>query len=197
MNNNEILLLLDYRWWSQENPEWVGEVNQVGGDTVMVWAGIIDTQVIGPYFFPGTVNSDSYLDMIYNYLLPELHRRGFDSIDVCMMHDGAPAHYTKDVRDTLDENFRCWIGRGIGENRLLPWPARSPDLNMCDFYLWGYLQHMVNLTPNETIQDVRLKLIEEMGKISNDTLMNVHANLLKRLHKCIEVDGRVFEHLLK
>lgn len=198
MNNNyKTELLFDSRWWSRQNPEWVGEVNQVGGDSIMVWAGIIDTQIIGPYFFPKTVNADSYLDMIFNFLLPELHRRGLDSIDICYMHDGAPAHYTKEVRDCLDENFRCWIGRGDGLNRLLAWPPRSPDLNMCDFYLWGYLDHVVNLTANVSTNQIRAKLIEEIEKIPFGTLIKVQANLLKRLHKCIQVDGKVFEHLLK
>lgn len=196
-NNNQIFFLFDCRCWAQQNPHWVGEVNQVGGDSVMVWAGIIDTQIIGPYFFSGTVTADSYLDMIYNYLLPELHRRGFDSIDICYMHDGAPAHYTKEVRDCLDENFRCWMGRGVGLNRLLAWPPRSPDLNMCDFYLWGYLNHMVHLAANDSIQQIQTKLIDEIAKISDHTLTNVQANLLKRLQKCIEADGHVFEHLMK
>jgi hypothetical protein len=32
-----------------------------------------------------------------------------------------------------------WIGRG-GPTA---WPARSPDLNSCDYYLWGYMKAKV------------------------------------------------------
>ncbi|CAH1378390.1 unnamed protein product, partial [Tenebrio molitor] len=39
------------------------------------------------------------------------------------------------VRNWLNENFS---GRWIGRNGPVAWPARSPDLNLCDFFLSGY-----------------------------------------------------------
>ena len=56
------------------------------------------------------------------------------------LHDGASAHIHKRVREFLNEQFGDdWIGR----NGPHPWPARSPDLNPLDFYLWGYLKNYV------------------------------------------------------
>lgn len=186
-----------HRYWAQENPRWERQMKEVGGESVMVWTGIINTHIIGPYFFTDTVNSDSYLDMIYNFLLPELHRLGYDSIQVCYMHDGAPAHYTQEVRDCLDEQFECWIGRGEGTNRLLAWPPRSPDLNMLDFYLWGYLNHKVHMTQNNSADDIRRKLNEIIPLISVETLDRVQRNLVKRLRLCASLNGSTFENLLK
>jgi len=41
-------------------------------------------------------------------------------------HDGAPPHYTRYVREDLNESFRNrWLGRGGP----VAWPLWSPDLN--------------------------------------------------------------------
>jgi hypothetical protein len=41
------------------------------------------------------------------------------------MHDGAPAHFSRAVRDVLNNTYHDpWIGRG-GPTA---WPPRSPDL---------------------------------------------------------------------
>lgn len=186
-----------HRYWAQVNPRWIGPINEVAPAKIMVWTGIINETIVGPYYFEGNVSGDSYLEMLIDYLLPTLHASGFDSSRICYMHDGAPPHITGPVRQCLDDNFECWIGRGAGVNRLLPWPPRSPDLNMMDFFLWGTLQHRVYLVENETIDDVANTIADEINEIPAEFLQNTQENLLKRLEKCIEVDGNHFEHLMK
>lgn len=192
-----------FRYWAQQNPRWVGETNEVYPENVMVWAGILNDTIIGPFFFERNVTGETYSEMLTDHILPELHRKGFDSMDVCYQHDApphitaAPPHITAEVRQILDENFMSWIGRGTGDGNWLPWPPRSPDLNMLDFFLWGVLQHRVNLEEHRTIESVERTLLREAGAITHETMEKVHFNLKKRLHKCIEVDGALFEYLLK
>ena len=51
-------------------------------------------------------------------------------LDAYFMHDGAPAHYSIEVRNYLNETLdNKWIGRGGP----VPWPPRSPDLNPLGF----------------------------------------------------------------
>lgn len=50
---------------------------------------------------------------------------------------------------------------------------------------------------NVTVEDIQRKLIEEIGLISADMLARVQNTVVKRLRRCIDVDGHVFEHLLK
>lgn len=162
----------------------------------MCWSGIIDETIIGPYFFEQNVNGDAYLEMLVDFLLPTLHQNGFDSSDICYMHDGAPPHIPWDIRQCLDDNFNCWIGRGEGANKLLAWPPRSPDLNMLDFFLWGVLQHRVYLLANQSIADIETSIQKELTDISVASLRNTQQHLIKRLRKCVEVDGNLFEHLI-
>lgn len=163
----------------------------------MTWAGIIGTEIIGPFFFDANVTGETYLDMLLGHILPSLHRKGFDSADICYMHDGAPAHITAPVRQCLDENFHSWIGRGNGYRKLMDWPPRSPDLNMLDFFLWGVLEHRVHIQEHSSIEDLSNAIAIEIDGIQPYVLVRVHQNLLKRLRKCIEVNGQLFEHLLK
>ncbi|KAJ8939287.1 hypothetical protein NQ318_014935 [Aromia moschata] len=41
-------------------------------EKVNVWAGIINSRIIGPYFFDGTLTSARYWDFLKNFLVPEL-----------------------------------------------------------------------------------------------------------------------------
>jgi len=42
-------------------------------EKVSVWVGLCgDGGLIGPYFFQGNVNGASYLEMLNNYVIPEL-----------------------------------------------------------------------------------------------------------------------------
>lgn len=168
----------------------------------MAWAGILNTTIIGPFFFDANVSGETYVEMLTDYILPEIHRRGFDSMDICYMHDGAPAHIPSYVRQCLDDNFSSWIGRGEGTSKLIPWPPRSPNLNMLDFFLWGVLQHRVNVTTKlsdnvTTIMEVQNGVIDESRNIRTDQLGRVQENLVKRLRRCIQEKGELFEHLLK
>lgn len=159
----------------------------------MAWAGIINTMIIGPYFFQENVNGNSYEELLTDYVIPELHRQGLDSMNVIYQHDGAPAHRTAVVRQCLDDNFRGWIGQGDGENKIFDWPARSPDLNPLDFYLWGYLQDRVHRNEHA----LENSIIDEIVQIPEQTLERVKEHMIKRLRKCVVENGQLFEHLIK
>ena len=51
--------------------------------------------------------------------------------------DGARSHFSREVRNFLNENYQYWIGR----NGRIPWPPRSPDL---DFYFWDRVKSTVS-----------------------------------------------------
>jgi hypothetical protein len=69
-----------------------------------------------------------------------------------LMRDGAPCHFLRTVRQHLNQTFgEKWIGRGGRVN----WPARSPNLNPLDFWLWGHLKTLVY---SESINDLQVLL---------------------------------------
>ena len=111
------------------------------------------------------------------------------------MHDGAPAHFSRAVREYLNGRFReKWIGRGGP----IQWPARSPDLNPLDFFLWGHLKNKVYKQEHNDVESLRNQIIIKCNEIktNNACLINIRRSLISRVQKCIEVNGSHFEQLL-
>lgn len=176
-----------FRFWANANPHFVYEKNQREPKSlqVMVWAGIIQNHVIGPYFFEENVNSESYLNMLGNFVIPELHALNIDPQQIWFQQDGASAHYAKDVRHFCDENFHAWIGRG----GFINWPARSPDHNPMDVFFWSYIKEKVYKPRPASLNELKQRIGEAMNNVPGETIANVRGNLLRRLLKCIELNG--------
>ena len=49
------------------------------------------------------------------------------------------------------------------------WPPRSPDLNPCDFYLWGYLKSVVYNPLPKKLDDLKANIEREIKKKSKET----------------------------
>jgi hypothetical protein len=85
-----------------------------------------------------------------------------------------------------------WIERGGPRH----WPARSPDLNFLDFFLWEYVKNVYN-RPIHNEEDLRNRLWQEaFGTITPEMVRASKLNLLRRAQLCLEMNGGHFEHLL-
>lgn len=184
----------NFRYWSSENPKWVEDRKVQGDPRIMVWAGIWNVRIIGPFYFDTTVDKDSYLTMLKTFLQPIIDELPLNQrIKLWFQQDGAPAHFAKSVREYLDSEFtNQWIGRrGTAE-----WPPRSPDMNPLDYFLWGHLKSCIYNSRPRSLDDLRHRISNEMAKISVETIRLVQASFIHRCGKCMEVEGEHFEYLL-
>ena len=80
-------------------------------------------------------------------------------------------------------------------NRPVEWPARTPDLNPLDFFLWGYLKSKVFLMPPENLAELERRIREEMDLLRQDCEMIRRAvfNMVRRAQVCTERNGRHVE----
>ncbi|GFX81582.1 uncharacterized protein TNCV_4179221 [Trichonephila clavipes] len=86
-------------------------------------------------------------------------------------HDGAPAHFSANVRSTLDTaNPGRWIGRGGSVN----WPARSPDLPCLDFFLWDHMKNFAYASPVDSYEALVARIAVVVGEIQE--MPGVYAN---------------------
>ena len=183
--------------WDEENPHAIVESHHQQRFAVNIWAGIVHDNLIGPYLLPARLNGHRYLRFLQR-VLPELLEDV--PLAVCermwIQHDGAPPHFSVDVRNHLNAVFP---GRWIGRGGPIPWPARSPDLNPLDYFLWGYLKSLVFETPVETDMELVARIVAACDVIRNTLgiFVRVRQNLVRRCHAYIEVGGRQFEQLLK
>ena len=183
------------RFWDTENPHLVIPAKEQGSPRVMVWCGLSSMRLFGPFFFINeNITAANYLIMLQQQFFPIFQASNLVHGETFFQHDGAPPHYGLLVRQWLNDMFpERWIGRSgpIG------WPARSPDLTPLDFYLWGFLKSKVFLAPKpDTIDQLCARITEVCQTITADILHTVADNFAKRLQKCHDCNGELFEHRL-
>lgn len=174
-------------YWNSENLHHTLEksVNLPG---LTVWCAISSQGIIGPYFFDATVTGDSYLDMLQNWFWPQVAQQAGE---IYFQQDGAPPHYSRSVRQWLDDKFPgAWIGR----RGPIEWPARSPDLTPCDFFLWGFLKNIVYGRNPRTIDQLRAEIQNAISKVDMQLCQKVCRSVFSRIECCIEKNGEHFEN---
>lgn len=175
-------------YWGAEDPKIIAEKVHTR-QKVTVWCGMTSTKIVGPVIMKDTMNAERYLNMLRDQVFPEIS--SWDNIDdLIFMQDGAAPHFALVVRDWLDTTFpERWLGRrGPHE-----WPARSPDLTPCDFFLWGWAKEEVYKTNPKTIEDLEEKIIQVLGNVPLDFLHKAIENIPKRLNNLSENKGSHFE----
>jgi len=71
----------------------------------------------------------------------------------------------------------------------IAWPARSPELTVPDFFLWGFLKDRVFWRRIMTIQEFKQAIVDEVAAIDEDLRRRMYGNLQTRLQQCIDVNG--------
>jgi len=114
--------LRNVRTWSHDNPH-ATCVNQFQRRFSMnVWYGVLGNGLIGPFVFDNNLTGNTY-EAFLRHELPDLLE------DIPLMirsqmyfqHDVATPHYTRHVREFLNESFpNSWLGRGGP----VAWPPR-------------------------------------------------------------------------
>jgi hypothetical protein len=121
--------------WDTENPHTVQEV-PLHDQKVGVWCAVSGQRITEPIlFFYDTVNSERYmnniLELFFQILTEEEKQHAY------FQQDNTTAHTSQHSMGALHEIFgERIISQGL-------WPLHSPDLSVCDFYLWGKLMQNV------------------------------------------------------
>jgi hypothetical protein len=172
----------------QNNRYWDVSANGYGIEVplhdkkVLVWCAISSTHVFGPYFFDTTVNSTNYLEMLRTYFIPRVDKTQ-DYGKSYFQQDGARAHTATVVQTYLTQRF----GTRFLDKTM--WPPRSPDLNPCDFFLWGYLKQRVYNPLPKTLEALQMNIEREVKNIPQTMLKDTFLNFRKRCELLISAGG--------
>lgn len=153
-------------------------------------------RIVGPYFFEEgnraiTVNSRRYKAMIQNFFAPALAELNVQN--AWFQQDGATAHTSRASLQLLREMFP---GRLISLRGDISWPARSPDLTSCDFFLWGYLKAQVFKHRPTTVRQLKEAIRLEIRRIPQEMLARVMQNFRNRLRQCCDNGGQHLADIL-
>ncbi|GBN43390.1 hypothetical protein AVEN_138006-1 [Araneus ventricosus] len=155
--------------------------------------------IVGPFFFEEmgpvtyTVKGTCYESLLRNQLIPALQQRGCVDSTI-FMQDGAPPHIATPVKQLLNLHFGN--DRIISRHFLTVWPPRSPDLNPCDFWLWGYVKDVVYGLPIPNLAELKNRITQHFHNITTETLRSVVEHAVLRLQLIGENGDQHIEHFL-
>ena len=148
-----------------------------------MWCAISGRRIIGLLFFENTINAEAYKELIQQFIaLLQVDER-----NCWFQQDSATAHTAASTIEILHEFFgENIISKGV-------WPPRSPDFTSPDFFLWSYLKDRTN---SRDLKQLKMNITRAIEDVNKRTLRKVARNIVKRIDKCIEMNGHHFQHLL-
>jgi hypothetical protein len=159
---------------------------QQGGGGLMIWAGIIDNELVGPVRVPEGVKltSIAYCTLLETALmdwletLPLSRRR-----KVIFMHDNAPSHSAKATGTFL-------ATMGFKGDTLMAWPACSPDLNPIE-NLWSIIKRKVyaDVRQFSSKEDLWVAIQEAATSVEPATIKTLTESVNDRQFQVIQKHG--------
>ena len=175
-------------YWSNENPR-VRIKNPGQTPAVTVWVCVSFYGIVARDISCQTMNSERYCDILRDKVIPHFKRHN----QMLYQQDGASSHYSLNARQLLDDNLP---GRWIGRRGPVEWPARSPDLTVCDVWFWSYLRDRV-FQPRgikfQSIRELEDRVLQEMDAIPQAMFRDSFRDFQKRTQRCADVGGGYFE----
>ena len=168
-----------------------------GAGRVMVWLGLMGNgNVLGPHFVQGNLDQREYLRIVrYHVVQEDLRNQGVDRELLWWQQDGAPAHTSRAAIQYLQGQFP---GKLISKRGEVPWPPRSPDLAILDFFAWGYLKQMIWGANRDrhprNIEQLKAAIVRECAALPREMVSNAFQSLTNRARRCIAANGRHFEN---
>jgi len=148
------------------------------GPSVQIWA-CFSGKGYGPcQIFEGTMNSGRYIEILNTQLLPYLRSHWRRHADVFFQQDNATPHTAQIVQDWM-------VGHRIS---LLPWPAKSADLNPME-NIWSYLARKVEATHPRTVPELTAAIAQAWDSLDQDLINSLISSLPQRLQEVIDNDG--------
>ena len=115
-----------------------------------------------------------------------MQRYGFNKME-------QTAHTAKKSMDVLRGLFPAHLISLRGD---IGWPARSPDLSPCDYFLWGYVKSEVFKDRPTTIDGLKAAICKTINEIPQEMTQRAMENFRIRLQRCIAVQGGHLEDVI-
>ena len=190
----------NYRYWADSNPKEVHE-RPLHSSRPRVWCVISSRGVIGPYFFENVerITMTHFESVCWDAAIVcctciEQFSTTSRSLVSTVWCDIA---HCKAINGSCRELFgdRVSVISRFGD---IPWPPRSPDLSVYNFFLWGYRKNLIYTTRPRTLDELK-RIQDEIRGIPPEMLQRAMGNLNGRLKKCIRGDGHhlqdvIFKH---
>jgi hypothetical protein len=130
---------------------------------------------------------ERYVEMLRNFLRPQLRSLRVNMEEMWLQQDGATVHTARPSMTVVRQMFPQHVVSRFGD---VAWPPRSPDLSARDFFLWGYLKSKVYVRKPRTDDDLKVSIREVIATVPQEVLVNVMQNFEERLRTRLRQEGR-------
>lgn len=165
---------------------------QQGGGGVMVWAGIINDELVGPFRVEDglKINSNTYCQFLEATLFQQWYRKKSAAFKKTMifMQDNAPSHASK--------YSTAWLAsKGLRDEKIMTWPPCSPDLNPIE-NLWALLKREIYSEGKQytSLNSVWEAVVAAAQKVDRQQIKNLTESMDRRLITVIEKKGGYIGH---
>jgi hypothetical protein len=175
----------NYRTWRTENPHNYTE-SLLHPQQIGVWCAISRRRIIGHLFFETSINAEAYQELIQQFItLLKVKER-----NCWFQQDSENAHTAASTIEILHVYFgEKQISKGL-------WPPRSPDLPSPGLFLRSYLKDTVYRSNPRDLKQLKMNIARAIEEVNEGTLRKYASNMVKRVDKCIQMNGHHFQHLL-
>jgi len=105
---------------------------------------------------------------------------------ILFQQDSAPAHKAKKVCKFLKDNVDIFWAPKV-------WPSNSPDLNPCDYYLWGRVETEACSKSHKSVANLEATITSVMANLDSAEVANAISSFRTRVERCIDANGGHFE----
>jgi len=158
---------------------------QGGGGGIGIWGCISFFGVGCCKIYNGTIDTERYIDVIDNEVVPSSQLWFGDESDWYFQQDNARPHVAK---ATIQAFERLKV-------QLLDWPASSPDLNPIE-NMWSLIDKDLkkeDLASLDTVDKFRTKLRQLFLDFNVDYCKNLIRSMPERIEKCLAAKGGHFK----
>lgn len=175
------------RVWRFKNekylPQFVKSRVQAGGGSICVWGCIAHSGAGVCKTYSGKMNSVLYIDTLENELKASVDLLMDGSEDWYFQQDNAPCHKSRVVTSYFDTN----------QIKVMPWPARSPDLSPIE-HIWTMIDQKLTGQTISNLLELEVAVVKAWNEIEPSTCANLIESMPRRVELCIKARGGHFNY---
>jgi len=166
--------------WMPKNAPISRNRRQQGGPSLQVWGALLPNAMLIVFQLPQRSDSSGFMQFMQNEALPTIRNIFGDSF--VLQQDNAATHCSRYSREKFAE-------LGV---QLLPWPSRSPDLNIIE-NCWSLLSEIIyDGRQFENVKDLWQAIDKAVTYINvekRDVLFKLYESIPRRLVECVKLGG--------
>ncbi len=164
-----------------------------GGISQMIWGSFLGDKLGPIVFIDGTVNTNVYIGVLDDYLLPFIDALNADGLsNIIYQQDNASPHASHKTKE--------WLANSAKEHgfTVMEWPPNSPDMNPIE-NLWAHLKlelhrrypdtNSLQGSPDAIKTILKTRLNEVWWQIGEEVLRNLIDSMPQRVRALLDAKG--------